>query len=382
MRAAYVTVLVRVILVAVALLAPFPAVVPAFAQSQIPAPAKSFRELGYGDLTARTMHSSLNYFFPLPRGLVPREGSKLDLVISHSPLLIPERSTMTVVMNGRTLDSVFLTRDNAARTRLSIPLPIDGFVETGYFIQLQFAMRLTRDECEETNNPALWTTVHADSSATLPVGPSPSAPTLANLPGLFLPPPPSPPSPGTAVRDPAAASVIFVVPSAAGKEEIEAAGLAAYQVGRWAAGVARDPVIAVSRAPVANQPNIVIGSAQNLVTSGPWGNLNSGNQGFDVGGTKVPTSHGVLALARDGATPRLLVSGGSPEAVSLAADALTRTETRALLAREYVIVTGALPAPPVARAWGAGAASFAQLGIDRQVVSGSGEHIIDLFRDS
>ena len=38
------------------------------------ASARTFRDFGYGDLTARTMYGSLSYFFPIPRGQEPRPG--------------------------------------------------------------------------------------------------------------------------------------------------------------------------------------------------------------------------------------------------------------------------------------------------------------------
>ncbi len=45
---------------------------------------RSFRDLGYGDTTARTMFGSINYFFAVPRGQVPQPGSQIDFVFSHS----------------------------------------------------------------------------------------------------------------------------------------------------------------------------------------------------------------------------------------------------------------------------------------------------------
>lgn len=85
-----------------------------------------FTDLGYGDRTARTMYGGLDYFFPVPAGEEPVEGARLELISSHSPLLLPERSTMTIIVNGlsvqsirtypRKPDAIVIDRSAAART--------------------------------------------------------------------------------------------------------------------------------------------------------------------------------------------------------------------------------------------------------------------------
>ncbi|MBI3964977.1 MAG: cellulose biosynthesis cyclic di-GMP-binding regulatory protein BcsB, partial [Chloroflexi bacterium] len=106
---------------------------------------QTFRDFGYGDLTARTMFGSLDYFFPVPRAQVPQASSQLELVVSHSPLLVSDRSTLTVVANGQSVTSVLLTPENRSRARIVVPLPTEGFSGNGYYVQIQFALRLTRD---------------------------------------------------------------------------------------------------------------------------------------------------------------------------------------------------------------------------------------------
>src|SRR5436305_1657412 len=87
----------------------------------------AFRDLGYGDQTARSMDATVDYFFRLPAGRVPATGSRLSLRYSHSPLLRPNRSTMTVAVNGQSLTSVFLNDKNVGDTTLDVPLPTAGF---------------------------------------------------------------------------------------------------------------------------------------------------------------------------------------------------------------------------------------------------------------
>jgi hypothetical protein len=350
-----------------ALLVTCSSLLPAPAAGAQGAPARTFRDFGYGDLTARTMYGSLNYFFPVPRGQEPRIGSRLELLTSHSPLLTPDRSTLTVAVNGQSLTSFFLTEQNRARARMVIPLPVDAFTGTGYFVQIQFSLRLTREVCEEAQNPALWATVHGDSLVLLPTQPSSQGPRLEDLPDLLYPT-----AAGAATSAPT-----MTLPAAPKPDELAAAGLVSYQIGRWASVSGRSPGVTLAATPAPDQPAILVGSGAALSPATPWGALGWDGQQFQTAGGTVPAEHGVLALKSEGA-PRLLVSGATPGAVRAAAEALLQPERRVLIGGEHTLVTGApvigLPAP----AWQAGTASFAQLGVDRRRVGGPGEHIIDL----
>jgi hypothetical protein len=82
---------------------------------------------------------------------------------------------------------------------------------------------------------------------------------------------------------------------------------------------------------------------------------------------------------RKSAAPQLLVSGGSPGALRLAAEALVFPERRALLSSDHTFISGTPVLPASLPAWREGAASFAQLGIGQRQFIGPGEHVLDLF---
>ncbi|MCS7289441.1 MAG: cellulose biosynthesis cyclic di-GMP-binding regulatory protein BcsB [Roseiflexus sp.] len=333
------------------------------AATQAPSAAYRFADLGYGDRTARTMYGSLDYFFPIPAGEEPLEGARLELVYSHSPLLEPERSTMTIVVNGLSVQSVRLTPETRNRAMLRVPLPLSVFGGEGFFVQVRFHMRLTRDECEETRNPALWATIHGDSQLVLPtrlIG----AYRLDQFDRLFAPPPDD--------RPPLA----LVIPAELSPEELDAAGLVAFQLGRRAAATRANSRLEVVTTPP-DRASVIVGSAPALAQILPWGAVDWNGRAVTLAGVPIPDGHGVLALAEGGA-PRLLVSGATPAAVRLAAQALNDPERRTLLDGAYVAVTDAPVPAPVALPWMNGAASFAQLGILSRTVSGPGEHRIDL----
>lgn len=108
---------------------------------------ETFRAFGYEDVTAQGMHANTVMSFPLPRGSGQSAGGQLDLLYSHSPLLVPELSTMTVIINDRTMTSVRLEKETQDGGRLSIPLPAAGSSGDPLVIRFAFHLRLTKDQC-------------------------------------------------------------------------------------------------------------------------------------------------------------------------------------------------------------------------------------------
>jgi hypothetical protein len=328
----------------------------------------SFRTLGYGDQTAQAADGSLSYMLPLPPNSLPDSGSTLHLVLSHSPLLLPDLSTLTVLVNGQRLTSVFLTRENAVRGLLSVPLETTSLGPGGYLVQLQFSLALSHDECAVPDNPGLWATIHDDSSIVLRLRPDPNPLGLEQLDRLLTPSGPAPPP------------MAMVLPKNPLPAELEAAGLVAFQIGRWAAAAGASPAVeifAADQVPL-DRPVILVGTGRALKPVGSWGGLSWAGTSYTTGERRIPTNQGIVALAPDGGRG-VLVSGGTPGAVLDAADALARPERRAQLAGERVILTSRDTTRVVAPvAWSDGAASFAQLGATRLEVNGSGEHTLDL----
>jgi cellulose synthase operon protein B len=352
-----------------ALLPPAPSQASPLRQVSLVQSVRSFRDYGYGDQTARAMFQSFDFLLPVPRGQAPRDGTQLELVISHSPLVVPDRSTMTVVVNGQNIHSALLTLENRDHGRLVVPLPIDSFSGPGYQVQIQFYLRLTRDECEEAQNPALWATVHGDSLYQLVTGPA-NGPGLEEIDGLLTPvggPPPP---------------VRFVLSSDPHPLELEAAGIAAFQVGRWSAAVRQDPLIDLDSNVAQFGPSIVVGGANLAASLGqplPTG-LGTDGTGFLAGGTQIPAEQGLLAVSRSPAT-WVLLSGTSPAGVREAAEALGRPARRAALRGDYTIVGRATTPASASLTWSEGAASFAQLGLGARQLVGAGDHVLDLTFD-
>lgn len=330
--------------------------------------SRSFRELGFGDQTARSMYGSVSYFLPVPPGQAPQPGSQIELIVSHSPLLAPDRSTMTVVVNDQRLVSTFLTPENRERSSLMIPLPVEAFSGAGYFVEVRVFMRLALDQCEETQNPALWATVHGDSRLTLPLASNTNGPGLQDLAGVLRPP-----------SDDGNGRLTIGLPSGGGTaEELRAAGLVAFQYGRWAIQSNTDPLIEASTDPASMRSGVLVGTGGSLHPNVPAGPVHWDGQTFAGSSGAIPAGDGVLVLT-GAERPLLLVSGATPEAVRLAAEAVAQPERRATLRGNAVSVAdGDVAYNDLGRPWRDSAATFAQLSVDRRVFNGPGEHHVQL----
>ena len=313
----------------------------------------SFSELGYGDRTATTMFGSLEYYFPVPQDWILQDGTALNLVVSHSSLLKSNRSTLTVMVNDVSVFSTQLDEGNAVRGRLHIPLPSGGFGDAptradGYTVRLQFYMRLTDLVCEETTNPALWATVHSDSSLTLAATPRPPADDLALLPYPFI---------VRNTREPEASLTFALKPSPSTDELAAALTMAAY-LGQ------QSPA----------QPLILNARLDGQV--GPRGNHVA--IGFSPE-PEIATGPAVISLASDSSgRSTLALTGQSP---LLAAQAMAQPVLPSQLSGRTAIVRG-LADPslqPATWPWYRDAATFAQLGATDRTVRGVGDQVTTFY---
>lgn len=326
----------------------------------------TFESFGYDDVTAHGMHASTVMYFPLPRWSEGSGNGQLDLAYSHSPLLVPELSTMTVMINDQATTSVRLGTDTQEGGHLSIPLPKVDTGGSSLAVRFAFHLRLTREQCEVPDDPALWVTIHSNSQLVFAPQTLTSAPYLSDLPRLFRS------GPIAGVRNP-----VFVLPERANAEELNAAGIVAHELGNWSGQSHEAPVLGnVSWVePAVDTPAIFVGQGASLPVGARWGDLEWDGKRFFLKGVAVPPEAGVLAM-RQQPVPQLLVSGGTPDAVLRAA--ITLVHAGPEYETSTVVVPGALTATENRQAWEEGAASFAQLGTNALEVVGPGEHSIDL----
>jgi hypothetical protein len=298
----------------------------------------TFNQLGYGDRTMRGAFATAEYFLPLPSAGQTVSGAKLDVDVSHSPMLSPDRSTLTVIVDGIAVFSTFLSADTVSHGTVSIELPpLASATATGYSVQLLFFMRLSHDVCEDPNNPALWASVYGKSLLTLP--PEVVASRDLNAVTNYLTPSAKRPV-RIALRDQPA------------KSEIATAGRVAFTLGRWAATTQSDPRLAAS-------PSSGEAATVDVRTA-----------------SDSPPGDGLLSITPEG-PPQVSVKGRDEQELMLAASGLATPQL--LQGLQVAVNAQSLATPnPASAPWSAGAASFEQLGFSDQRVAGPGLHTISL----
>lgn len=312
---------------------------------------ETFEAYGYGDRTASSMFGALEYYFPVPQSWALQEGTTLDLVVSHSPLLRPNRSTMTVFANDVAVHSTFLDESNQNRDRIQIPLPVDGFQDQidraeGYTIRIQFFMRLTDLVCEETNNPALWATVHRESALTLQAEPREIPTDLSYLPYPFL-------VKNNAEQD----DLAFAFTNDPSTEEIETA----FQTAAYFGGESGPGLLEMQ---VSTEKQVSADTATVTVGFSP-----------QAGSDQAPAS---LTMLESRGQPILALQGESP---LLASEALLHSELFRQLEGQSVQVRR-LADPSLEDLdwpWKRDAATFSQLGAQDRTVRGVGEQSVFFY---
>lgn len=92
----------------------------------VPGPAQqdiSFAALGLDNINVTGIDSTVDVFLPRPQGPLQPTGGFLRLLISHSSLLAGDLSTLSAVVNGTNVGSIFLTRQNSAQTVVRFAVP-------------------------------------------------------------------------------------------------------------------------------------------------------------------------------------------------------------------------------------------------------------------
>lgn len=127
------------------------------------------------------------YWFKIPEGSVVGGGSFLNLNMSISSTLIKERSSITLLVNGTTIETKWIY-DNISQNAQGwwqVPVP-NSLLKIGGVNKLEIstAQRSIEGDCADIDNPSNWVRFDPDSYFYLDLVQSPQA-TLGNLYPLF-----------------------------------------------------------------------------------------------------------------------------------------------------------------------------------------------------
>jgi hypothetical protein len=99
----------------------------------------------------RTQH----FFYNVPKAQIG-DNSYLQLDISYSDLLVPAKSTLTVLIDDKPVKSLFLTGESGSQRMIKIPLGKDELQAGFHKISLAKHSVVSDDLCSDQDNPANW----------------------------------------------------------------------------------------------------------------------------------------------------------------------------------------------------------------------------------
>lgn len=154
--------------------------------------AISLASLGRSDETvAGVGDQSLSFKLDVAGTLPSRSGLPLDVVVSHSPLLDMDRSSMRVVLNGVPITATLFKDLPAARATVRVDLPASAVRPGQNTVEVQFSLHppplAYRRDCGRIPVEQAWAVLHADTSYRLPEALSAASDvSLASYPFPFL----------------------------------------------------------------------------------------------------------------------------------------------------------------------------------------------------
>ncbi len=145
----------------------------------------TFEELGYPYISldgAFRQVTSVVLKRPLNWGI--GRGSYTEIRFRHSAVLNPERSVLTIYINGRPVNSVALNQSNAEGGVLRAEFPVEELQKSEWVVSLVFYHHLTNVDCSKRYGDIAWSVVEGDSFIYLAPGKTGGYPSLDNLPHL------------------------------------------------------------------------------------------------------------------------------------------------------------------------------------------------------
>lgn len=339
-------------------------------------PAGNSLRIGMKDLgdpqgyRLKTVRTQRDYPFTRPKGWKVSPSSSIRLSFQHGSNLLPERSSLNVLVNNRILKSIPLGKDNVTPTTVNIPVPPE-LLKDNNILSYQVDQHYTY-KCEDPFSEELWTEVLPDSALTLNYSWEPVHPDLAQYPFPLLDP----------LNNYTPTTMAYVLPGSPSDESLEAFGVVAAHLGQQAKWRDLKPYVGDEGSLHSNDNLILVGTPQeNGAIGAVSGGLDlplSGGKFSDKGGSTLPDDYGVLQLIPNPYNKTraiLVVSGNSPVGVKKAAHVLAQGNlNKVLVGRSAIVKDYQKGADYPYRAWDGfilqSGDNFSNLGLKTQTARG------------
>jgi hypothetical protein len=281
----------------------------------------------------KTVRTQRDYPFTRPKGWKVSPSSSIRLSFQHGSNLLPERSSLNVLVNNRILKSIPLGKNNITPTTVNIPVPPE-LLKDNNILSYQVDQHYTY-KCEDPFSEELWTEVLPDSTLTLNYSWEKVHPDLAQYPFPFL----------DFLNNYTPTTMTYVLPSSPSDEALEAFAVIAAHLGQQAKWRDLKPSIGDRESLQSSDNLILVGSpSENNAIASLGDALDlpiSGGKFSDKSGSILPDDYGVLQLIPNPYNQTrsiLLVSGNGPAGVKKAAHVLAQGSLNKILVGRSAIV--------------------------------------------
>ncbi|MBY0402638.1 MAG: cellulose biosynthesis cyclic di-GMP-binding regulatory protein BcsB, partial [Cyanobacteria bacterium] len=332
----------------------------------------TMKDLGDADgYDLNGVRTERRYDFTRPTGWKVLPSSNIQVSFEHSQALLPERSSLNILVNNRILKTVPLTLANVTANTLAIPIP-PQILKDRNTVSFQVDQHYTY-KCEDPYSSELWTKILDSTNLRIDYTPQPIQPDLARFPFPLYDP--------LGYGD---TEITYIAP--AGKlsnESLSALGVTSTKMGQHLSWHPLKTTLADASALQSDKNLIVIGTpSENSAIGQLASSLEVPLQGDKFldkkTRTPLPDNDGVIQYIPNPAHPSkviLVISGNSPTGVSAAARLLAQNPTNQLLVGRSSIIEEQHVGPlhPY-RAWDGfiqtSGTSFADLGLDTLTTRG------------
>lgn len=145
-----------------------------------------FSDLGYPDLKMHgAFHQKSSISFLQPKGMQSGKGSYINIKFNHSKALLPDRSIITVYINGTAVNSSKLTNTNAENGTLKVMIPEEALKTSRINVDIECYNYLGKVDCSKDYSDSAWTVVSSNSEIFLEATDLGIKPSLENFPFFY-----------------------------------------------------------------------------------------------------------------------------------------------------------------------------------------------------
>ena len=125
---------------------------------------RTFKELGFGDEVIRgSFYSERSYYFTVPPSWKLSANSSINFVVDLAPLLDPDKSEMSVFVNGKYAGSTRLAGVRNKPFVFSVNIPQEVLNQRGFDILARFYLDIGQTGCEGLYPGKAWVIIQKDS---------------------------------------------------------------------------------------------------------------------------------------------------------------------------------------------------------------------------